>query len=251
MQDSFIPLQELLLRGGIAPRHVKRYLRELTEHLADLTEAQRDLGYDEADARVRARTALGPDAELADAMIRQRDFRSLSARFPWAVFGLMPFAALLLAAFLQIVLFIVLARLTGGIGFGPHASTVPSRLLPLAAVMQVFGNFLLVPGVALAFVGLALRQRLSPLWPLLSTLVIAGLSLHWDIVPWNPDPHGWGAAGLSYRAGHSAIRFGVTPVFLYAWWKAMAAHGLEQMLQYALVLLPLAWLLRARRKAAA
>jgi hypothetical protein len=234
--DSFASLREQLLRGGIAPRHVKRYLRELSEHLADLTEAQRRTGLGEDEAATHARAALGPDADLADAMIRQRDFRAFSARFPWAVFGIMPLAVLLLAAFLQIILFVILAHLSGGLGFGPHAIAVPQRLLPLAATMQIFGNFLLVPAVALLFVGLALRQRL----PLL-----------WDIVPWNWDAHGWGAAGLAYRAGGNAIRLGFTPVFLYAWWKAMAAHGFELMAQYALCLLPLAWLLQARRKASA
>ena len=249
--DSFASLREQLLRGGIAPRHVKRYLRELSEHLADLTEAQRRTGLGEDEAATHARAALGPDADLADAMIRQRDFRAFSARFPWAVFGIMPLAALLLAAFLQIILFVILAHLSGGLGFGPHAIAVPQRLLLLAATMQIFGNFLLVPAVALLFVGLALRQRLPLLWPLLSTVVIAGLSLHWDIVPWNWDTHGWGAAGLAYRAGGNAIRLGFTPVFLYAWWKAMAAHGFELMAQYALCLLPLAWLLQARSKASA
>ena len=33
----FEALRETLLQGGIAPRHVRRYLRELDDHLADLT----------------------------------------------------------------------------------------------------------------------------------------------------------------------------------------------------------------------
>jgi hypothetical protein len=32
----FDELRERLLRAGVAPRHVRRYLRELSEHLADL-----------------------------------------------------------------------------------------------------------------------------------------------------------------------------------------------------------------------
>lgn len=251
MQASpdFTMLRELLLKGGIAPRHVKRYLRELSEHLADLTDKAHEDGLNEADAAASARAALGPDAELADAMIRQRDFRSLSARFPWLVFGVMPLVALLLAAFLHFLLFVLLADLTGGLVVGPHAVTVPQRLVPLATTMQLLANFLLIPGTALLFVGLALRQRLSLLWPLLSTLMIAVLSLHWEVVPWN-HPHNWWF-GLSYRTGGTAIRFSSAPVFLDVWWKAMAEHGLEQMAQYALILLPLTWLQRSRRKAAA
>src|ERR1700744_4848181 len=92
---AFAGLEDRLLRGGIAPRHVRRYLRELSEHLADLTAAERAAGHDAADAALRARAALGPDGELADAMLKQRDFRSLSARFPWLVFIVMPPFALI------------------------------------------------------------------------------------------------------------------------------------------------------------
>ena len=57
--EAFANLEDRLLRGGIAPRHVKRYLRELSEHLADLTAAQRDAGFDAEDAAARTRAALG------------------------------------------------------------------------------------------------------------------------------------------------------------------------------------------------
>ena len=67
----FEALREQLLKGGIAPRHVRRYLGELEDHLAELTRCEQDAGYDPADAAIRARAALGPDEELADA-IRSR-----------------------------------------------------------------------------------------------------------------------------------------------------------------------------------
>ena len=36
MQRHRVELRERLLRGGIARRHVERYLTELSDHLADL-----------------------------------------------------------------------------------------------------------------------------------------------------------------------------------------------------------------------
>jgi len=36
MAKPFDELRERLLRGGVAPRHVRRYLRELGDHLSDL-----------------------------------------------------------------------------------------------------------------------------------------------------------------------------------------------------------------------
>lgn len=51
----FEALRERLLTAGIAPRHVRRYLAELNDHLDDRTQAQRDAGYDTEDAKIRAR----------------------------------------------------------------------------------------------------------------------------------------------------------------------------------------------------
>jgi hypothetical protein len=87
---AFDNLRERLLLGGVAPRHVRRYLRELDEHLDDLTAQQRQGGYDGEDAAIRARARLGGDDELASAMLAQKRFRSWTARAPWAVFLFLP-----------------------------------------------------------------------------------------------------------------------------------------------------------------
>ena len=84
----FEGLREILLKGGVAPRHVRRYLAELSEHLDDLTEKQRAQGYEGEDAQLRARALLGEDRELAAAMLEQKSLRSLPARAPWLIFGL-------------------------------------------------------------------------------------------------------------------------------------------------------------------
>src|SRR5215475_10676972 len=86
----FETLAESLLKGGIAPRHVRRYVRELDEHLDDLTAEQRANGYDGEDAALRARARLGEDAELAQAMLDQPGMKSWPARLPWLVFLLLP-----------------------------------------------------------------------------------------------------------------------------------------------------------------
>ena len=50
----FEALRERPLAAGIAPRHVRRYLAELNDHLDDLIQVQRDAGYDTEDAEIRA-----------------------------------------------------------------------------------------------------------------------------------------------------------------------------------------------------
>ncbi|HEX2760941.1 MAG TPA: permease prefix domain 1-containing protein, partial [Rhizomicrobium sp.] len=86
----FDALAETLLKGGIAPRHVRRYIRELDEHLEDLTAQQCAAGYDREEAYAFARARLGDDSELAQAMLDQPAMRSWPARMPWLVFLLLP-----------------------------------------------------------------------------------------------------------------------------------------------------------------
>src|SRR3569833_1513413 len=86
----FDAVAETLLKGGVAPRHARRYVRELDEHLDDLTAQQRASGYDGEDAASRARARLGNDAELAQAMLERPGMKSWPARLPWLVFILLP-----------------------------------------------------------------------------------------------------------------------------------------------------------------
>jgi hypothetical protein len=171
----FENLRETLLKGGVAPRHVRRYLAELSEHLDDLTAQQSEAGYDAEDAAIRACAKLGSDAELAGAMLEQKKFRSLAARAPWAVFGLLPPLAVMTAFFALMGALALVANACGIIAH--HGINAPHwfRLLVQAAIL--FGNFALAPLLTLAFVVSATRQRLWPGWPLSAILLIALLDM--------------------------------------------------------------------------
>jgi len=171
----FDTLGEVLLKGGVAPRHVRRYLAELSEHLDDLTAQQREAGFDAEDAAIRARAKLGSDAELAGAMLEQKRFHSLAARVPWAVFGLLPPLTAMAAFFALMGALALIANACGIIAH--HGINAPHwfRLLVEAAIL--FGNFALAPLLAATFVLSAARQRLWPGWPLLAILLIALLDL--------------------------------------------------------------------------
>jgi hypothetical protein len=58
---GFDALKERLLRAGIGPRRVRRYLAELTDHLAELTAQEEAAGDRPAEAATRARILLGSD----------------------------------------------------------------------------------------------------------------------------------------------------------------------------------------------
>ncbi len=90
MAQPFNELRERLLRAGVAPRHVRRYLNELADHLADLRAEEERAGRSRADAESAALIRLGGMDDLAKAMTEQRHFQSWCGRAPWAMFGLAP-----------------------------------------------------------------------------------------------------------------------------------------------------------------
>ena len=90
MSKPFHELRERLLRAGVAPRHVRRYLTELGDHLADLRAEEERAGRSRADAESAALIRLGGVDDLSKAMIEQRQFQSWCVRAPWAMFGLAP-----------------------------------------------------------------------------------------------------------------------------------------------------------------
>ena len=90
MPKSFDELRERLLRAGIAPRHVRRYLTELADHLADMRAEEERAGRSRADAEAAALIRLGGMDDLAKAVMEQRQFQSWCSRAPWAAFGFAP-----------------------------------------------------------------------------------------------------------------------------------------------------------------
>jgi hypothetical protein len=176
MSKSFDELRERLLRAGVAPRHVRRYLKELAEHLADLTEEEECAGHGRADAESAALIRLGGMDELAQAMIERREFQSWCVRAPWAMFGFAPL--LFLAGAYFVALFILW---TGWMVFVPGADTpFGIRAHGFANLYFQTGKFLyysapVLVGWGIGFV--AARQRLKPglklVWPAAGLIVIA------------------------------------------------------------------------------
>lgn len=189
----FESLRETLLKGGIAPRHVRRYLGELSDHLDDLIRDQQALGYADEDAQMRARALLGEDRELAAAMLEQKSLRSLPARAPWLVFGLLPPVAGIAAAFVVISPLVLMANLQHLVS--PAGIQAPEWFKRLAFALTGAGNLALAPVLAIGFVLLAFRQRMAPAWPLVAVAVIALLDLQFSAHFPGPNHRG-GSIGI-------------------------------------------------------
>ena len=165
-------LRERLLRAGVAPRHVRRYLAELSDHLADLRTEEQQAGLDPAAAESAALSRLGSVDDLAQAMTGQPPFRAWCARAPWAFFGFAPLLTLAAAWF--VALFI----LWSGWQLFLHGSPtpfvrthggLPEIYFGLGRMIYYWSPVLI--GWAVAFV--AARQRLRPGWPTLGLALIA------------------------------------------------------------------------------
>ena len=177
MAKRFHELRERLLRAGVAPRHVRRYLTELADHLADLRAEEERAGRSRADAESAALLRLGGMEDLAKAMIEQRQFQSWCVRAPWAMFGLGP--VFLLGLVWCAALFLLWS---GWQIFLPGADTPfgsrpgAHRIFEVANIyfqldrLIYFGAPILVGwGIGL----IAARQRFNAVWPTVGLVLIA------------------------------------------------------------------------------
>ncbi|HET7084638.1 MAG TPA: hypothetical protein VFI23_07705 [Rhizomicrobium sp.] len=231
--SRFDNLADTLLKGGIAPRHVRRYLAELGEHLEDLTAGQREAGYDEEDATIRARALLGSDRELAAAMLEQKQFRSWVSRAPWAVFLLLPPFATVAIGMPFIGALVLIGKYYDFLE--RHAPPPPLWFQTLATDVVAIANLVVTPLAAVLFVVIAARQRLKLIWPCLATGMMLVLFIHSEV------------SFLPRSKGHLGI--GAAPIFMGAW-KEMVEHWPLVSAQYFLTLTPVLWLAHRRRKPA-
>jgi hypothetical protein len=161
-------LGERLLRAGIAPRHVRRYLAELRDHLDDAAREESARGLDDWAAERAAWARLGDDEHLAQSVLSRPELRSVGARFPGIVFGAAP-----------VVVWIAAVALTlSALALLPEASasrTGPAPSWQLLVAYWVCFSYLRVLPVVLGAAALAAsaRQRLSSLWPMVGAALLA------------------------------------------------------------------------------
>ena len=173
MAKPFNELRERLLRAGVAPRHVRRYLTELTDHLADLRAEEERAGRSRADAESAALVRLGGMDELSKAMIEQRQFQSWCVRAPWAMFGLAPLFASGWSLVRRPFHFVVwLEDVSAGSRYAFRLRQCDgfANLYFQADRAFYFGAPILIGwGIGL----IAARQRLKAVWPIAGLVLIA------------------------------------------------------------------------------
>ncbi len=189
MPAQFESLRDRLLRGGVAPRHVTRYLAELTDHLDDLIAELERAGLDRESAETSALSRLGNTENLAKPMLARKEFRSWSHRAPWAVFFIAPLAALVVVNFASLAVFLVIIEFFGS-GIAHVPMFVPGWFRGVFTAITEFDLFLLPLMLGWAISSIAVHQRMKPLWPVLGLIVIAAFcGLQTYDIQWSPAPN--------------------------------------------------------------
>ncbi|MGD0462635.1 MAG: hypothetical protein ABSB74_09105 [Tepidisphaeraceae bacterium] len=220
MEKLFNELRERLLRAGVAPRHVRRYLAELADHLDDLRAEEERAGRSRGVAESAALIRLGGMDDLSKAMIGQRQFQSWCVRAPWAVFGLAPLLLLAGAYFVACLI----------LWFGwkfllPGTDTPFVRVNGFAIFYFGVGRWLYFGAPILIGWGIGLiaaRQRFKAFWPTVGLVLIALMG---------------GTAQV--HAGRTAVPGGVRYISM-GFNFGSSAQGISNGLLHALVILSLA-----------
>jgi hypothetical protein len=174
-KPCFDRLSERLLRAGIAPRHVRRYRQELSDHFDDLTREEMESGAGRELAQTRALSRLGNEDNLAAAMLSRPELRAFMARYPWAVFGLGPMLLLALSLVGGLYLEFWLLNHSGGVFSyltgqppGPVSARLATKVYTVYNTLIVYGAPLLFAW-AIAWIGV--RQRMPRAW------IVTGVAL--------------------------------------------------------------------------
>jgi hypothetical protein len=171
----FDVMKERLLRAGLAPRHVRRYIAELDDHWSDLVREEMAKGTARLAAEADALSRLGDENDLAAAMLERRDLRSLIDRLPWASFIFGPLA--LVVASIVAVLFVEAGVLTIISHFyaNPLHRPPPEWFMLSVAAWNAWPTFVAPLAIALFFVVLGARQRMPAGFTLLSVAITCAL----------------------------------------------------------------------------
>ena len=180
MPDAFADLREDLLRAGVSPRRVRRYLRELSDHRADLIEHLQAQGHTRQQAEQVSLDRLGSHDTLLLPMLADSRFRSMAARWPALVYLGLPLASQIMLAFLSAVALIAAASTP----LRPALADLGSGV----AILWLAGSVIL----SWAAIFAAHRRRASMRWPIFAALAVSGIAAAMNIDVTMPiaDSHG-------------------------------------------------------------
>jgi hypothetical protein len=190
MSDRLETLREDLLKAGLSPAHVHRYLRELTEHRDDIITHLIAEGAPPHAAQTEADSRLGSNEALLLPMLANRRFRSLASRWPALVY-------------LGIPVFCQFAVVALGLGLLLAATETPLRaaITDLGRGLKLF-TYSAPVILVMAMLAFAHRRRASQSWPvagaLASTVLAAMITI--NVLPSLPGQPGEISVAIGFPA---------------------------------------------------
>jgi hypothetical protein len=173
----FSRLRERLIQGGVARRHVRRMLAELSDHYEDARAQEMANGRDAATAAAAAWQRLGAEDDIAHTILCRPELRSLPARFPRTVFGAGPLLLWLATTFLSVALVIAFLKGLQAMGALPPRGAPEVMWLqsPVNALVYFYMRVLpILIGAAMAVA--AARHRFALSWVMIGTGAVSLLS---------------------------------------------------------------------------
>ena len=102
-EPDFKQFRSELLQAGIAPRHIRRTVMELQEHLDDIIEAELASGSDAATAKRRAGQEMGDLTDVAIAMRACPELQCWAYRYPRLALIVYPLTCLALLPVVPVI----------------------------------------------------------------------------------------------------------------------------------------------------
>lgn len=155
---DLIKYKNTLLKGGVAYSHVKRSLRELSDHADDLGTQLRSRGLSDIEIKESVKETMGSLDLLAEDMLSRPELRSLGHRYPKLTMVLGP-----ILSFSIITLFITLGIVGLGTFYEQLAGEVelilaPAWLKVAVDVLRYCLMYILPPLLSITFGFYALRN---------------------------------------------------------------------------------------------
>jgi hypothetical protein len=235
MRDLDLPgLRMRLLRGGVAPKHVKRTLKELMHHFADLEQKALSEGLSQSDAAAQAAEQLGDPKLIIEEALARPELRSWAYRWPWGIYGIFPVVLLALfvvGSILAVVSVLDVAESSSALSAEDFANAMfdqwwPQALLETWRVAMVY----VLPAIFAGGLCVFAANRDAPtLWPAVGVFLTLFLGFSYDLTvipPQAPDQLAeFGAAigiGTDRFVSIRVLRLLIPLVLVlgpYYWWR--------------------------------
>ena len=185
---EFSYLAEKLLRGGIAPRQVKRTVAELQDHYIDLYEEAIGHGISEEKAKQEAHSALGNEQDLIKEMLSQKKLLSWASRYPWAIYGFGPIFFAVIIASAPIGILESLLILSEDMTIYLMPDWMQNSLIQHLTNSTFFVSSYIIPIIILGYMCFQVSKRRDSLvWPIIGATLLCVVAASYNVnINW-PD----------------------------------------------------------------